>query len=196
MFPYWAKICFNSCSCMLAGMLDKCRVCDGGNMLLKFFDPGFLNRCSGELTKSFVRPLSGWPSLGIWTCVCLDGNTRIGLLRNLQRSRFCSAVDACWEFVNCMRALSFLLNSILTRCTSPYTPNNVNRASGVANSSLRFDISRTEPIISENPIYNHDLRKQMLTRFVLKISILWVIWIRFKFCGYWKKKFVIYFSQN
>lgn len=31
------------------GMLDRCRVADGGKMFWKFLEPGFLKRCSGEL---------------------------------------------------------------------------------------------------------------------------------------------------
>lgn len=31
------------------GILDRCRVAEGGKMFWKFLEPGFLKRCSGEL---------------------------------------------------------------------------------------------------------------------------------------------------
>lgn len=31
------------------GMLERCRVAEGGKMFWKFLEPGFLKRCSGEL---------------------------------------------------------------------------------------------------------------------------------------------------
>lgn len=47
-------------------------------MFWKFFDPGFLKRCKGELVKSFVKLFSS-PSFGIETELCLEAVTLISL---------------------------------------------------------------------------------------------------------------------
>lgn len=59
------------------GILDRWRVADGGNIFWKFFEPGFLKRCSGELPKSLVNPWSSSPSRGSCTVWCLERVTRI-----------------------------------------------------------------------------------------------------------------------
>lgn len=59
------------------GILDRWSVADGGNIFWKFFEPGFLKRCRGELPKSLVSPWSSRPSRGSWTVWCLERVTRI-----------------------------------------------------------------------------------------------------------------------
>lgn len=63
------------------GMLDRCSVADGGKMLLKFLDPGFLKRCRAEPEKSRVSACSSCPAppRGSCTTGCLDSVTRITL---------------------------------------------------------------------------------------------------------------------
>lgn len=59
------------------GMLERWSVADGGKMFWKFFEPGFLKRCRGELMKSLVRPWSSKPSRGSCTVWCLERVTRM-----------------------------------------------------------------------------------------------------------------------
>lgn len=73
-------ILLGSCGWPAYGMLERWRVAEGGKMFWKFFEPGFLKRCSGELLKSLVRPWSSRPSRGSATVWCLDSVTRIILL--------------------------------------------------------------------------------------------------------------------
>lgn len=62
-------------------MLERCNVADGGKMLLKFLDPGFLKRWREEPEKSRVSACSSWPAppRGNCTTGCLDSITRITL---------------------------------------------------------------------------------------------------------------------
>jgi hypothetical protein len=39
-------------------MFERCKVEFGAKMLKKFFEPGFLNLCNGELLKSLAKPPS------------------------------------------------------------------------------------------------------------------------------------------
>lgn len=59
------------------GILDRWSVAEGGNIFWKFFEPGFLKRCKGELPKSLVSPWSSSPSRGSCTDWCLERVTRI-----------------------------------------------------------------------------------------------------------------------
>lgn len=63
------------------GMLERCSVADGGKMLLKFLDPGFLKRWREEPEKSRVSACSSCPAppRGSCTTGCLDNVTRITL---------------------------------------------------------------------------------------------------------------------
>lgn len=72
---------FNSSSLTEEGMLERCSVADGGKMLLKFLDPGFLKRCRAEPEKSRVSTCSSCPasSRGSCTTGCLDSITLITL---------------------------------------------------------------------------------------------------------------------
>lgn len=62
-------------------MLDRCSVADGGKMLLKFLEPGFLKRWRAEPEKSRVSACSLCPTppRGSCTSGCLDSVTRIVL---------------------------------------------------------------------------------------------------------------------
>lgn len=61
------------------GMLDRCSVADGGKMLLKFLEPGFLKRWRAEPEKSCVSVCSSGPAAPRGSCTtgCLDRVTRI-----------------------------------------------------------------------------------------------------------------------
>lgn len=63
------------------GMFERCSVADGGKMLLKFLEPGFLKRCRAEPEKSWVSACSSCPAppRGSCTTGCLDNITRITL---------------------------------------------------------------------------------------------------------------------
>lgn len=60
------------------GMLERCSVADGGKILLKFLDPGFLKRWRAEPEKSRVSACSSCP-LGSCTTGCFDNITLITL---------------------------------------------------------------------------------------------------------------------
>lgn len=75
------RICASEHGNRSHGMLERCKVADGGKMLLKFLEPGFLKRWRAEPEKSRVSTCSSWPAppRGSCTTGCLDNITRITL---------------------------------------------------------------------------------------------------------------------